>query len=593
MAVQRFKISLNQARFPLVSAWSQRAALIPSMDTAGKSVRAYAGAEENADYNIPQILYGENFVPVSTGVKSVSYTQKIPPNVVTPTGGINDFDQVFPLRDEDENTVLFSPAKGANYHYDEALGQWVGESIDNILASLVPDAYVVAEDSTATPETARVTRAYVDGKTLICYGRLGIRKTTDPVGPATKDGSLYLWIPSVPQLAPNGFANNPVINLPIPIGEIDGIASSNGYLLVWSGLTVYWAPFNGTAFDFQVYANGEVTGAGSQIAEDVQGPITALVPMSGGYIIFTTKNAVAAFYNANNFASPWIFKGISNAGGVEGFEQVASEGSVGSVYAYTTGGMQKISLNTAEPVFPDVSDFLGAHFLESFDTGSLEFDAGEVTTELFVKMQYCGQRFVVVSYGTFPGIYSYCLIYDTSLLRWGKLRLKHKDCFFYSYGTETAELNYNMLGDVTYDDIDPMTYDTAVIEGGALTYPRQSIAFLRDFGEVKIAVMDWRDPNDDSEAFVLIGRNQLSRSRLTSLQELEVDGIESGGVFAVARSINGKTLEPFELGYLREQVQDYAEVGYDCVTGKNYTFYIKGQFSLSDIIVHATVDGSY
>lgn len=592
MAVQRFKISLNQARFPLVSAWSPRASLIPSLDTAGKSVKAYVGAEENADYSIPQILYGENFVPVSTGVKSVSYVQKILPNVVDPVDGVGDFDQIFPLRDAEENTVLFSPAKGANYHYDTTAEEWQGQSVATIFAAVTPDAYQVAEDSEHTPETAHVTRAYVDGKTLVCYSRLGIRKTTDPVGPATEDGSLFVWDSSNQMLEPE-VARDIVLNLPIPFGEIDGIASSNGYLLIWSDLIVYWAPFNGTEFDFQVYANGEVTGAGSQIAEDLQGPITALIPMSGGYLIFTTKNAVAAFYNANNFASPWIFKGISNAGGVEGFEQVAAEGSVGSVYAYTTGGMQKISLNNAEPVFPDVGDFLGGHFIESFDTGLMEFDAGEVTTELFVKLQYCGQRFVVISYGTFPGIFSYCLVYDTGLQRWGKLRLKHKDCFFYSYGTEIAELNYNMLGDVTYDDIDPMTYDTAVIEGGALTYPRQSMAFLQDFGEVKIAVLDWRSPTDDSEAFVLIGRNQLSRSRLVSLQELEVDGIAAGGSFAVARSVTGKSLESFEFGTLREQDQDYAEVGFDCVTGKSFTFYIKGSFSLSDIIVHATVDGSY
>lgn len=592
MAVQRYKISLNQARFPLVSAWSQRASLIPSLDTAGKSVRAYAGAEENADYNMPQILYGENFVPVSTGVKSVSYVQKLGPNRVIPNTGVELFDQVFPLRDENETTVLYSPAHGWNYIYTIGDTDWRGESNEAIWA---PYDYIVAELSPLPVIQAPVTRAYVDGKTIICYSRIGLRLDTDPPGAATKDGSLFLWDSTALELHPIGIdpTADIVQNLPLNPGQIFGIAASNGYLLVWSQLQVFWAPFNGTAFDFDVYANGEVTGAGSSIPEDIQGVITALIPMSGGFIIFTTKNAVAAFYNANNFASPWIFKGISNSGGVSGFEQIAAEGSVGSVYAYTTGGMQKISLNNAEGTFPDVSDFLGGHFIEGFNTGSLEFDGGEVTTELFVKMQYCGQRFVVISYGTFPGIYSYCLVYDASLQRWGKLRLKHKDCFFYSYGSEVAELNYNMLGDVTYDDIDPMTYDTATIAGGPLTYPRQSIAFLQDFGEIKIAVLDWRNPTDDSEAFVIIGRNQLSRSRWTSLQELEVDGIAAGGSFAVARSVTGKTLEAFELGTVREQDQDFAEVGFDCVTGKNFTFYIKGSFSLSDIIVHATTDGSY
>lgn len=593
MAVQRYKLSLNQARFPLVSKWSQRACLLAGLDTAGKAVKSFAGSEENLDYNLPQIIYGENFVPVSTGVKSVSYMQKLAPNRTIPADGVELFDQVFPLRDENEATVLYSPAHGWNYIYSIGDTDWRGESCEDIWA---PYDYQVAELSPLQPDNTTVTRAYVDGKTIICYSRIGLRLDVDPVGPATKDGSLFLWDSTTLELRPIGIdpTADIVQNLPIDPGQIFGIAASNGYLLVWSQLQVFWAPFNGTAFDFSVYANGEVTGAGSSIPEDIQGVVTALIPMSGGYIIFTTKNAVAAFYNANNFASPWIFKGISNAGGVEGFEQVAAEGSIGSVYAYTTGGMQKISLNNAETVFPDVADFLGGHFIETFNTGSLEFEDGEVTTELFVKMQYCGQRFVVISYGTYPGIYSYCLVYDSSLQRWGKLRIKHKDCFFYSYGTEEAELNYNMLGDVSYDDLDPMTYDTATINGGALTYPRQSIAFLRDFGEIKIAVMDWRNVTDeDSEAFVILGRNQLSRSRLTALQEIEVDGIEAGGSFAVARSLNGKTLEAFESGTVRSQTQDFAEVGFDCVTGKNFTFFIKGQFSLSDIIVHATIDGSF
>lgn len=595
MAVQRFKISLNQARYPLVSSWSQRASLIPGLDTAGKSVRAYTGAEENADYNLPQILYGENFIPVSTGVKSVHYRQLILPGAATPIPSLSDFDQVFPLRDAEENVVLYSPSFGTNYILNRVSNSWFSSPISTILSTQTPDPYVISEISPRTPATAHVTRAYVDGKTIVCYGLMGARKVSEGAGSMTKDVSLYLWDSDGPEyLVPNGFTTTFVSNTGLAIGEIGGVAGSNGYLLIWSGLTVYWAPWDGTSFNYEVYANGEVTGAGSQIPEDIKGPITALIPMSGGYIIFTNKNAVAAFYNANNFASPWIFKEISNAGGVEGFEQVASEGSVGSIYAYTTGGLQRMTLNSAETVFSDVTDFLGSHFIETFDTGLMEFDAGEITAEMFVKLQYCGQRFLVVSYGTYPGIYSYCLVYDLGLQRWGKFRLKHKDCFFYSYGTEQVELNYNMLGDVTYDQIDPMTYDTAVIQSGNLTYPRQSIAFLCDYGEVKIAVTDWRNVEDsDSEAFVLIGRNQLTRSRLATLHELEMDGLLAGNRVAVARSINGKTLEPFEDLTLREQVQDFAEYGCDMVTGKNFTFFVSGVFSLSDTIVHASVDASF
>jgi len=601
MAVQRYKIGLNNSLFPLVSTWGERSVLIPALDTSQRSPRQYQGSDENIDYNIPQIIYGENFVPVSRGVKSVSYSQIIDPA----SPAVVTFDQVFPLRDADEKTVLYSPASGASYVYDLSTETWLTVPIDT---ALLLEGFGVCTGSQNTAATAKVTRAYVDGKTFVCYSRLGVRAVGDLTGAPNSDGSLFYWDPSGPTLvsildvtysaliaglvdATGALNGRPSI----VFGEIDGVSSSNGYLLAWSGLQVFWAPFNGTAFDFEIYANGEVTGAGSQIPEDVKGPITAIVPVSGGFIIFTTKNAVAAFYNANNFASPWIFKAIANAGGVESFEQTTDDANLSAIYAYTTGGMQKISLNSAETVFPDVTDFLGLHYLETFNPVSLTFERGALNTEMFVKVTHCGQRFLVVSYGMYPGIYSYALVYDTKLDRWGKLRLPHRDCFAYSYGQQDANLTYGALLDVSYEEMMTETYDTAVIQGGALQYPRQSIAFLLRDGTVKLARMDMRekDEADTSSSFVLIGRNQLTRARLTSVHEIEVDGFSAtDNELAVLTSKDGLTFYSSETGYLRERNEEYAQYGFDITTGKNHTVYVGGQFYLSNLILHATNDGA-
>lgn len=585
MANQRYKISLNNARFPLVSKWAPRAVMIPSMDTAVRAPRQFQGAEENIDFDIPQILYGENFVPVAAGVKSVSYNQIIVPTL------FNDFDQIFPLRDENENTVLFSPGGGKNYVFEESVHVWTQDPLVSRWANEVPPVYL-GSNSPLTPSTSQVTRAYVEGKTFIAYKRM----TVSPVngGTGTMTGSLYQWDPVAKALdRVNPLDPGDIItNLDIDIDKIDGVSSSNGYLLIWSGLEVHWAPFNGSRFDFQPYANGEVTGAGQQIPEDLEGPITAIVPVSGGFIIFTTKNAVAAYYNANNFASPWIFKRISNAGGVENYEQAGLEGGTGSVYCYTTGGLQRISLNNAESVAPDVTDFLGGRYIEKFNTGTLQFYDGAFTTEYFVKVTYCGQRFLVISYGTYPGLFSYALIYDTALQRWGKLRIVHRDCFSYSYGAQDAKLTYSMLGDVSYDEME-VAYNDTTIEGGNLTYPRQSIAFLMKTGEVKLGVLDYRPPEDTSEAFVIIGRNQLSRARFFELHHLEIEGLQPGAVVGTWASKDGRTLGAIEMGVLREQSGDYAEYGFDNPTGKNQTFYIKGDFALSTIVVEGTPSDAY
>lgn len=587
MAVQRFKLPLNNARFPMISSWGSRAVAVPSLDSGTRTSYKYYGSDENLDSDVAQVLYGENFVPVADGLKSVSYHSII-------AGTVNlDFDQIFPLRDDEENTVLYSPARGKNYRYDNTLGLWDDDPMAAKWVAEAPPLYI-STSSKATLDTAKVTRAYVDGKTFVAYSRIAL-STTNGGASIDEDGSVYSWDPALQVLTRVDLGNPAaiIINLAISKGEVGGVSSSNGYLLVWSGLTIYWAPFNGAAFDYQPYANGEVTGAGSQIPEDIQGPITAIVPLSGGFIIFTTKNAVAAFYNANNFASPWIFRPVSNAGGIETFEQAAIEGNLGSLYAYTTGGIQRLTLNNAESDFPDVTDFLGGREFETFNTGSKTFQPGLTTTEFFVKITYCGQRFVVISYGTFPGVYSLALVYDTGLRRWGKLRIVHSDCFSYSYGAEDANLTYSMLSDVSYAEMLAMTYGTAVIKGGALTYPRQAVAFLLRTGEVKLAVMDHRVPDDTSESFVLIGKCQLTRARIATLHTIEIEGLRENGEVSVLRSIDGMNFEPAEDSYLREQNVEFSEWGVDAVTGKNFTTFIKGDFALTTLIYHATNDGSF
>lgn len=588
MAVQRYKIALGNARFPLVSTWAQRAVIVPASDLTTRTFRAFQGDEVNLDYDIPQIIYGENFVPVANGVKSVSYHRIINPTVNT------DFDQIFPLRDENENTVLYSPSKGKNYRYDKTVGLWDDQPLVAMWAAEAPPL-TLSTTSIDTPDTAKVSRAYVDGKTFVAYSNLAL---TDVPGPTqTEDGSIYFWNSTTVALERVDLGNPAalILNLGIALGTVGGISSSNGYLLAWSGLTIYWAPFSGSAFDFQAYANGEVTGAGNQIPEDIQGPVTAIIPMAGGFIIFTTKNAIAAFYNANNFAAPWIFKAISNAGGIEGFEQAAIEGNLGGLYAYTTGGMQRLTLNAAENPMPDVTDFLGGRFFETFNPDTLEFSTGSASIEFFTKVTFCGQRFLVISYGTYHGVYSFALVYDSALQRWGKLRIKHVDAFSYSYGQEDASLTYDMLIDVSYDE-SPEAYDDTTIQGGALTYPRQSLAFLLNTGEVKLAVMDYRPADDESVALVVIGKNQFVRARIATLHSLQIEGLTQDERTKVAdwKSINGSTLDTAELGFLRESTGSaYSEYGFDLPTGKNHTFYVQGQFSLTTLIAEISNDGSF
>lgn len=568
MAVQRFKLSLNAAAFPLLSTNASRTVCVPQLDGPARTPRTFMGSDDNIDYNIPQLIYCENVLPTRHGIKSVGYQQVIAPTVAT------DFDSIFPLRDADENTVLYSPSHGKNYIYDDVAGAWSSEDI--------PTIWSLTLAAGSVPASSKVTYAYVDGKTFVCYSRL---KSTTSV-----DMSIMQWDSTTKSLMP---ATAIITNLPFPVGEIDGISSSSGYLLVWSGLTIAWAPFNGTAFSFEIYANGNYTGAGFQIPEDVQGPITAIIGMAGGFIAFTTRNAIGASYHSQTVTSPWVFREIPDAGGIDSYEQATVEGSLGRLIAYTTSGMQSLSLNSAELTFPAVSDFITSRSSERYDTGTHTVVPGAITVDLFTKITAVGNRYVVISYGYYPGTFSFALVYDLALKRWGKLRGVHRDCFYYTQKPEATGLTYAMLLDLSYADSSPATYADLGAEGivpDRVTAAQHALAFLTSNGAVKLAI--WSDETrTEDEAVAIIGRIQLSRSSNVQFNTVEAEGLKSGDI-EIQPSYDGRTITNPQVLTTIIQDGDFRKAGgmIDC---RNFNIVVEGTFDLSTLIIEGTTTGKF
>jgi hypothetical protein len=591
MATQRFKLPLNAATFPLISSDAARSVLVASSDVSGpRNGRAFSGSEDATDYNIPSVLYGENILPVHGGYKSISYRQVIPAAAPAAT----DFDQIISLRDSEERVVLYSPGKGKNYTYDKTSLVWTSSPI-------YTGGWTVAPLSYDTLATATVSRAYVDGKTFVCYSNIRIVNGTEE-----RDGSLFFWdtsttVPALvlqnPQLAAGG--TELIVGLPEEVkGKISCISSSNGYLLVASELTIYWGLFTGTQFNFAVTQDGEITGSGFKIPEDIKGPITAITPVAGGFIIWTNKNAIAASYSSSNFDNPFIFREIANCGGVEDSEKIAVDQAASAppqrIVAYTTGGLQFVTLNSAETTYPNVTDFLCGKKMERWDADKHIPVESVTTLEFFTKLTFVGNRYLIISYGSYPGRYSYALLLDTALNRWGKFRLPHVDCFPFLYNNEQYPLTYGMLMDVTYAELGELQYDDLYVQASGVTYPRQAVAFLLDTGEVKLAVMDAteQDPSDTSTAVLALGRLQLSRSSVLTLMNAELDGMTSGKAYLVP-SYDGRNFADAVEGVAVESLKDYRKFGWELVTGKNMNLVIEGQFDLSAIIVEGMADGKF
>lgn len=566
MPIQRFKLAFNNARIPLVSTQASRAVFVPGIEASARAIQGATGTRESApDYQSAQLIYAENVMPVPNGIRSVGYSRRVAPTINT------DFDSIFALRDADENTVLYSPSAGKNYIYDDVVGAWITTTHNEVFAPrTVKSGY--------NPANSKVTYAYVDGFTFVCFSRL--------LASDDSDISIMVWDTTTKTLQP---ATSLLANIPYPAGEIDGISSSNGHLLIFSGLSVAWAGFNGTAFDYQIYANGALTGSGWQTPEDIKAPITALIGLPGGFVIFTQKNAIAASYHAQSLGTPWVFREIPNAGGLESYEQATVEGSKGTIVAYTTSGLQTISLNSSELDNIEVADFIATRVIERYNLESHSFTRGSTNLDFYVKISNIANRYTVVSYGTYPKVYSFALVYDNALKRWGKLRMVHRDCFYWNYGAITGSLTYAAMGDIYYSDQLDVSYNETAQQSNFLTAAQHSLAFLKNTGEIVLA--DWssslRDTED--EAVAIIGRVQLTRTSNVQFNRVELEGFTSGQIL-IAPSYDGANLStPREL--ITIQSDQLLHVAGDMIDCKNFNLIVQGTFNLSTVIIEGTTTG--
>lgn len=543
MAKQRFAAALNAANFPFVSSFQQRTVIQPGMDNAVRSGGAsgFYGTIESADWGVPQLLYCENVMPTAEGYTTVGFQR-----IIEGLPDVSDFDQAITLRDADENNFLLVPASGKNYVFTGNSGEWT--STDPVDAS--------GRD---------VSRAYVNGRTFVCYSGLGIFEY-DTVN------ETFL----------------PVVITGLLPQDIRGIGASNNYLIAYTKITVYWSSLI-NPLDF---VPSLTTGAGFAVPQDVKAEINAIGGTAGGFIIYTAKNAVAAVYTQNARA-PFTFKEIANAGGLETYEQFTSDQNSGPQYAWTTGGMQRITTQNSEPFSGELNDFLSGRLWEYWDPSTkqlVQVKAPDV--EFQVKVSYIASRFLVISYSTtLDGLYQYALIYDTALKRWGKIKIEHVDCFSYPYPNVFGDLSYDDLAAISYDQLIYTAYEDLSMGVQSLQPSKRSIGFLGANGSVDIMISDY---NKVSEAGVMVfGKFQMTRARMCSLQRLDLEA-----VFATDRHVEVTAIASFD-GKDRSlavplilQQDGFENKRYiKRITGTNISIAMEGGFSITTYVLEMTNDG--
>jgi hypothetical protein len=510
MRSQTYRGNLTSAEFPFLSELQGRNVIVGAIDQ-NFSRQLASSKNKDRDVGIPQIYYMHNVIPTDAGVCTVAYSQI----AKAPADTDATFTDVFFLRDSNENVAYLGiTSSGRNYILTDVSIGWV-RTIDK------------------SPAAKRfVTTAHVNGQSYVCFGGAGTYKYNG----TTKALDLV-----------NLTGLDPL--------QILGICASSGYMIAWTATSVKWS----STIDPTDFTPSTVTGAGGASVQEAKAEITFCAPQNGGFVICTKRNVVGVTYTSNA-QYPFNFKELGGSGGISNPSMLGFDGNADNLTAYTTDGLQELSLSSAAIAFPQVTDFLAGSQFEDFDEKTLTLTVDAISTAMVKKVTVISNRYLVISYGKTR--LTHALYYDIGLARWGKLKVNHVDCFEYSYPSP--------------DIVDA---------------PRKSIGFLDNDGTVKIVALSY--DTTGSNGVILCGKYQLDRNRYIDMQGIAIESIKAGNnlVVKLMTTIDGKNNSRITDPVLSIDQGTFRQ--YRCrAMGMNHTIVLAGAFHAHSLEIQFNDGGS-
>lgn len=511
MAQQKYVINLKEAQFPMLSEQQPRTIIGNTM-----------GRSPDADM-MPGIAYCENVMPTKYGLETVGFASLI-------TTFFNQ--SVFPANLVDVRVI-----------YDtDKVRAYVGISDNGLF-------YRLREDTLEwTPINDIGTIGGTDGFDFnsVTVGRV--------------NGISYVFIANTQCYILSVALGKmiPVSLTALEIEDIIGITSSYGYLIAYTKDAIAWSSTT-TPTDF---TPSQVTGAGGGSVAGLNGDILFVTANSLGILIYAVANIVSGAYTGNsNF--PFKFRDVKNAKGGISLSETAYETSSADQYVFNRAGMQVINGQTAETVFPEITDFLEGGRYETYFTtsGAPEsppsgLQLTDIDGSMNKKISYIGARYIVVSYGVGGISYTHALILDTSLKRLGKIKIAHTCVFEY--------------------------IDTNVAAA------KQTIAFINSSGIGK--TLDSSIDNQ-GQGVVIFGKIQATRTRRCSVQGVTVDNVAEDSFLSliVESSNDGKNYAP-TAAYPYKVTPNSREF-LSHVDGVNHNLVLNGKFNLVTVELSYVITG--
>lgn len=595
MGAVTYRANLSSVKIPLISEEFGRSIILKQQDQNFVPTTV-SKADMDKDIGVPQAVYAHNVMPTDYGYKSVGYSTQI-------TGlPVNTFFQAYYLESSTGQKVYVSTNSDGNIYYCSSSTNysWVlstnsprsvsvsagtgntgtgnvtgleakaGATLKTYSISFTSaTAFDITGEASGTVDTlwtsadGKVSFILLAGDTAFVSGDTfsitvsSSSFTGKDITKATVSGTSYLGVEGQ-GIYYYDFSTDSltsVVATGISTADIKGVVNCGGYLLIYSSDTFAWSSLVSPT-DF---VPSLITGAGGGSVEGARGPIRKCVSVQGGILIFTAVNAVAATQSSNS-RYPFNFREIANCGGLTDLSLCTDEAADASVYAFTTHGLQQITVQRALTLYPDVTDFLSGQYYESFDSDILEFNRIKLTSALKKRLEYVSGRYLVISYGDED--LQYALVFDTALQRYGKLKIQHKSAMQYGF-------------------LDADSADT----------PRRQLAFLADDGSVK--TVDFTASNSATDSVILLGKYQFVRARTLQLQEVELETIDPDANCLVydLPSMDGKTLNGKIAGYLSSNSGGSRKYNFHN-TAMNHIIAVKGNFRLNSLLLTFNIHGN-
>ena len=547
MAQVRLRVNFGSAIFPFYTQAAGRTIITPDQD---ENYDRYNAANTSPDKGVPQVYYMHNVFPIAGGFQSIGYETILP--AFSPIGGganPANFDQIFNLQSSDNSRILFSPAAGSNYIYDGQVGSWL--SVNPI-------------DSLAVTADTMVTTAFVNDQSYFNYSLYG---------------TFYYDTDSQ--------TIKQVVLASLNDETVKGITAANGYMIAWTDNTIAWSSLV-NPLDFLPSIQ---TGAGGGQIQQAKGKINFCLPISGGFLLYCDNNVVAASYT-NNTAYPYIFTEVAGSGGCFNPDQVGYQSNLNSHFAYTTSGLQQLNMSSAQAVLPEVDDFFGSQLYEDFNESTLTLSTTYLSRQVFVKIATISNRWVILSYGQNDGEYTYAIVYDLTLNRYGKVKIPHVASFPYNYPNAYLGETYNqqLATGVLYNAVTE-TYDQEQSDNSVILQ-KTTLAFLQNTGEVQLVNFDLSEATADG--IFILGKYQIQRNAFITHQTTDIENIIPGNTFSLYAlpTLDGKDLlAPVALTEINTAVNTNNRTFAGRVTGLNMSFLFVGSFNLTSGIVSFTAGG--